>query len=280
MEHRLASAHDIVEGSRPPPRLPQVCQITARGATHREPTKWGGLGMEAEVASLVALLKAAEDRCAESKEFTKCSELFRAQQQLLERKQAVSRLRAKEEAAVASRDFGQAQEAHKEEVSASASLEEMVQELRRKFEAELNAASTIPVAAPVQMGEAVFHPQPPQQTYPASYPASGIAGLAGAAGLPPLQSALEGPSHVQPIAARAAGTMRQPLLAPSNGINVPAGAPPGGQYKIEKYMGPLSWCICCFACCCIICCPCDEREIYVAPNGRKYTRNGAEVGDC
>ena len=238
--------------------------------------------MEAEVASLVALLKAAEGRCAERKEFTKCSELFRAQQELLERKQAVSGLRAKEEAAVAARDYGQAQEVHKEEVTASASLEEMVHELRRKFEAELNAASTIPVADAVQMGEAVF--VPPQPPFPQqSYPATGIAGLAGAAGLPPLQAALEGPSHVQPVAARAAGssTMRQPLLAPpNNGVNVPAGAPPGGQYKIEKYMGPLSWCICCFACCCVICCPCDEREIYLAPNGRKYTRNGAEVGDC
>merc|ERR1712151_1389452 len=63
----------------------------------------------------------------------------------------------------------------------------------------------------------------------------------------------------------------------------PPGAPPGGRMIHEKYMGSISWVsagvVCFFTCCgCLVfACPCDERDVYVAPNGQKYTSTGALI---
>ena len=34
------------------------------------------------------------------------------------------------------------------------------------------------------------------------------------------------------------------------------------------------------AVCCVACCKCDQRDVYVAPGGVKYTANGAIAQDC
>merc|ERR1712021_153417 len=80
---------------------------------------------------------------------------------------------------------------------------------------------------------------------------------------------------------------QQPQMQPQMQLMVaapgmfPPGAPPGGQRVHEKYMGTNSWIIagvvCFFTCCgCVVmACPCDERDVYIAPNGQKYTTNGA-----
>eukprot|EP00966_Prymnesium_polylepis_P144414 3334860-Prymnesium_polylepis.1 len=51
----------------------------------------------------------------------------------------------------------------------------------------------------------------------------------------------------------------------------PPGAPPGGQWVTERYIGKVSFVV---GLCCIGyfigCCPFDERTVYVAPNGARF----------
>mmetsp|Transcript_47843 Transcript_47843/g.113685 ORF Transcript_47843/g.113685 Transcript_47843/m.113685 type:complete len:142 (+) Transcript_47843:187-612(+) len=63
----------------------------------------------------------------------------------------------------------------------------------------------------------------------------------------------------------------------------PPGLPPGCVPVHEAYCGPLTVvlglfiCVC-FGCgCFVVCCPCDERTVYVAPDGRRYLSNGLPV---
>ena len=69
----------------------------------------------------------------------------------------------------------------------------------------------------------------------------------------------------------------------------PPGAKPGGSWTHETYVGTTTLII--IAVLCIValpfawsplCCPCDSREVYIAPDGNKLTRSGAHVpaGDC
>ena len=64
-----------------------------------------------------------------------------------------------------------------------------------------------------------------------------------------------------------------------NAIPPPGGAP-GGRWTTDKYMGPFSWgiglCTCC--CLCFMCCPCDERQVYQEPSGRKILQSGGPAG--
>merc|ERR1711879_869157 len=65
---------------------------------------------------------------------------------------------------------------------------------------------------------------------------------------------------------------------------MPSGVPPGSELKRETYIGPMTTafavggflCCGCFACC-ICACPFDERDVYVAPGGTKYTAEGAKI---
>jgi len=54
----------------------------------------------------------------------------------------------------------------------------------------------------------------------------------------------------------------------------------GGRWTTDKYMGPFSWgiglCTCC--CLCFMCCPCDERQVYHEPSGRKILQSGGPAG--
>ena len=60
----------------------------------------------------------------------------------------------------------------------------------------------------------------------------------------------------------------------------PPGGPPGGRWTTDKYMGPFSWGIGLFTCCCLcfMCCPCDERQVYSEPSGRKLLQSGGPSG--
>ena len=52
------------------------------------------------------------------------------------------------------------------------------------------------------------------------------------------------------------------------------------RWTTDKYMGPFSWgiglCTCC--CLCFMCCPCDERQVYHEPSGRKILQSGGPAG--
>jgi hypothetical protein len=45
--------------------------------------------------------------------------------------------------------------------------------------------------------------------------------------------------------------------------------PPGGHMEIEKYCGPITWCIFVITGVGFCCCPCDSRQVYVTPNGQR-----------
>ena len=50
---------------------------------------------------------------------------------------------------------------------------------------------------------------------------------------------------------------------------------------MDPYCGVVTTLLTIFCCICAPCCPCDEREVYRAPNGQKFSRNGAVVAsDC
>lgn len=56
---------------------------------------------------------------------------------------------------------------------------------------------------------------------------------------------------------------------------VPPGAPPGGHFVREKFCGTNTWAIGICLLPCICACPQDEREVYTAPDGSRWTRSGA-----
>ena len=68
-------------------------------------------------------------------------------------------------------------------------------------------------------------------------------------------------------------------VAPVAPISGPPGAPPGGEYIIEKHCGIITILIGLFLCPCVCCCPCDTQEVYVAPDGTRWTRTGARIMD-
>jgi len=74
------------------------------------------------------------------------------------------------------------------------------------------------------------------------------------------------------------------LPEPAAAAWVPAGVPANSHVVHEKYVGPntkmfgLGGCLLCGCLALLIfACPVDERDVYVAPNGAKYTLNGARI---
>merc|ERR1719362_115759 len=59
---------------------------------------------------------------------------------------------------------------------------------------------------------------------------------------------------------------------------VPPGAPPGGQWIPDQYCGILTILIAIFLVPCVCCCPCDTRQVYLAPTGTKYLPDGRVAG--
>eukprot|EP00443_Scrippsiella_acuminata_P032997 CAMPEP_0115182058 /NCGR_PEP_ID=MMETSP0270-20121206/7749_1 /TAXON_ID=71861 /ORGANISM="Scrippsiella trochoidea, Strain CCMP3099" /LENGTH=199 /DNA_ID=CAMNT_0002595097 /DNA_START=64 /DNA_END=663 /DNA_ORIENTATION=+ len=77
--------------------------------------------------------------------------------------------------------------------------------------------------------------------------------------------------------------MGQVITAVGTG-GLPAGVPPNSRSEHEKYIGTntmlfaVGGCLCCGPCaCCILLCPLDERNVYSAPDGRKFTEFGAMI---
>ena len=68
-------------------------------------------------------------------------------------------------------------------------------------------------------------------------------------------------------------------VAPGVPLSGPPGAPPGGVYTIEKHCGLITILIALFVFPCVCCCPCDTQEVYVAPDGTRWTRTGARLMD-
>jgi len=65
---------------------------------------------------------------------------------------------------------------------------------------------------------------------------------------------------------------------------LPPGVPPGSHFAHEMYVGgtttafAVGGCLCCGPlACCILACPIDERDVYIAPDGRKFTAAGALI---
>ena len=65
----------------------------------------------------------------------------------------------------------------------------------------------------------------------------------------------------------------------------PPGAPPGGQWTVQKYRGTLTWVLVlvlyCFigiySCLLLLCVELDDRRVYVAPTGQIYDEFGVVV---
>ena len=83
-----------------------------------------------------------------------------------------------------------------------------------------------------------------------------------------------------PIPTVAAPAPPPAVVLQSHNAIPPPGAAPGGRWTTEKYMGPFSWGIGLFTCCCLcfMCCPCDERQVYSEPSGRKLLQSGGPSG--
>ena len=96
----------------------------------------------------------------------------------------------------------------------------------------------------------------------------------------------EQPVAAQPVAAQpvAAQVVQVQGAAPGQlqqqGQPPPNGAPPGGHWMEQPFVGPttmminagLCLCFCLPPCWC--CCPCDKRYVYIAPNGVAYMPTG------
>mmetsp|Transcript_18749 Transcript_18749/g.36739 ORF Transcript_18749/g.36739 Transcript_18749/m.36739 type:complete len:86 (+) Transcript_18749:76-333(+) len=74
-------------------------------------------------------------------------------------------------------------------------------------------------------------------------------------------------AYAQPVG-QPQPTYAQPQVAVDPRVAM-RGGQPGGYYEHEKYCGVISLLIgfCLFPCIC--CCPCDDREVYVEPSGRR-----------
>lgn len=48
----------------------------------------------------------------------------------------------------------------------------------------------------------------------------------------------------------------------------------------DKYCGVFSWLLGVLCCWCVVCCPCDSRQVYNAPDGKKVLASGTPSGQC
>ena len=77
-------------------------------------------------------------------------------------------------------------------------------------------------------------------------------------------------------------------VAPDGNVRLPPpGCPPGGVFEDVPYVGPITCCITFWlgelAMCSPLCCPCDTKEMYIAPDGTHYSLTGTvdeKYGPC
>lgn len=86
-----------------------------------------------------------------------------------------------------------------------------------------------------------------------------------------------------PVVGKPVATAPQQMVM--GGGNRPAGVPPDASFVQETYAGPnttmfaIGGCICCGPIALCIClCPVDERSVWVAKDGRRWTKEGARLG--
>ena len=53
---------------------------------------------------------------------------------------------------------------------------------------------------------------------------------------------------------------------------------PSAPDACEEYCGPFSWILGIICCWCVVCCPCDSRQVYNAPDGKKVLASGTPSG--
>jgi len=144
--------------------------------------------------------------------------------------------------------------------------------------------------APPAMGMAVPMGQPGMVTGCATTTTTTTTNM----GQPPMafaQPVMAQPMMAQPVVAQPVG------LAPVGmqtqmyeGRALPFGADPGGSWVTETFIGPatlVAFIILLFvfwpACAAPFCCPCDQREVYISPDGLRRNPNGVIVppgGGC
>ena len=88
---------------------------------------------------------------------------------------------------------------------------------------------------------------------------------------------------VVPVAQPVSAAAVTPVAPDGNVRLPPAGCPPGGVFKNVEYVGPITFLM--FFLCGpqSLCCPCDEKEMYIAPDGKHYSLNGTvdeKYGPC
>mmetsp|Transcript_21260 Transcript_21260/g.48412 ORF Transcript_21260/g.48412 Transcript_21260/m.48412 type:complete len:91 (+) Transcript_21260:60-332(+) len=78
--------------------------------------------------------------------------------------------------------------------------------------------------------------------------------------------------------------VQQAMVVGAATMPVPPTVPSGSSLVHENYAGSttiaigIGGCLCCGCLACLIfACPVDERDVYVAPDGTKYTVNGAKI---
>eukprot|EP00899_Mesostigma_viride_P009701 jgi/Mesvir1/18732/Mv01245-RA.1 len=137
-------------------------------------------------------------------------------------------------------------------------------------------------APPPQYNGAQQYPpqQPPYATPPPGYPQVPLPGGVQPgypAGSPPVSQVMT-PQHAG--SPGVGGYPVAPVVTMTYQNAVPPGAPPGGMWGSDRYCGPVTWTafICTWIWVCLPCpfclCPCDDRQVYFAPDGRKYLPNG------
>ena len=141
----------------------------------------------------------------------------------------------------------------------------------------INIPQTAPVAMPMQSACAV---QQPPMAVPVQQPACAV----------PVQqpAAMAMAMPTQPVAAVAMQPMQTavPVLAPQAmqmGRANPPGTEPGGTFKYVGYCGPATCLIAVCICPCVCLVPIDQKEVYVAPDGKGYwadTGSEAHYGCC
>lgn len=94
---------------------------------------------------------------------------------------------------------------------------------------------------------------------------------------------------VVPVAQPVSADAVTPVALVGNDRLPPPGCPPGGVFENVSYVGPIT-CIITFLLgelffgfCSPLCCPCDTKEMYIAPDGTHYSITGSvdkKYGPC
>ena len=225
--------------------------------------------MGEDCLALISQLRALEEHAARGRDFALAGSAVATQERLAKALADINVIEENERSAVSNKDYSAAAQLKEEGDNAKASLAADIKAAKAEFAAQISA---IPVAQPAAPQQALT----PVVAVPVGLPAGNQ-----------MRERLLDNDMQNPVAYQQQHAPLQPAVAPTTlhlvraGIDshVPPGAPPGGHWIMDKYCGVVTTLLAIFVCCCVCCCPCDEREVYVSPDGRKFSRNGALVSD-